>query len=272
MEDQKLLNDNSLGNVVKSIFISFGAALVLMLSSCSSQKKGFYYYLENVNDTTDKGAVKVFEPVIQKNDQLSIQVYSAAIDPKVDALYNLTNTNTSATNNPALMGYLVDQNGNIEYPRVGLVHAEGLTKQQLADTLQFKLSNELMNPSVIIRYLNFRVTILGEVGHAGTISIPYERVNIFEAIGLAGDIPFSGKKNSVRVIREVNGDRHVGTIDLTAKNVFESPYFYLQQNDIVMVDPTKARVRTNEETIITQRITFALTFITTAALLYSLFK
>jgi polysaccharide export outer membrane protein len=272
MEDQKLLKHKSRGNVMRSILISFVAALVLILASCSSQKKAFYYYLENVNDTVHKDAVKVFEPVIQKNDLLSIQVYSAATDPKVDALYNLTNTNTSTANNPALMGYLVDQSGNIEYPRVGIVRAEGLTKQQLADTLQRKLSSELTNPSVIIRYLNFRVTVLGEVGRAGTISIPYERVNIFEAIGLAGDIPFSGKKNSVRVLREVNGDREVGTIDLTAKNVFESPYFYLQQNDIIMVDPTNARVRTNEETIITQRITFALTFITTAALLYSLFK
>jgi polysaccharide export outer membrane protein len=199
-------------------------------------------------------------------------VYSAATDPKIDVLYNLTNTNSGNNTNQALMGLLVDQNGNIEYPRVGVIHAEGLTKQQLADTLKAKLSTELTSPSVVIRYLNFRVTVLGEVGHAGTISIPYERINIFEAIGLAGDIPLTGKKNSVRVIREVNGDRQVGTIDLTAKNVFESPYFYLQQNDIVMVDPTKARVRTNEETIITQRITFALTFITTAALLYSLFK
>lgn len=247
-------------------------SFVTFLISCSSQKKAYYYYLENVDDTIHHGAVKVFEPVIQKNDQLSIQVYSSATDPKVDALYNLATTNTGSNNSPSMQGFLVDQSGNIEYPRVGTVHAEGLTKEQLADSLRIKLSTELSNPSVVIRYLNFRVTVLGEVGHAGTISIPYERVNIFEAIGLAGDIPFSGKKNSVRIIREVNGDREVGTIDLTAKNVFESPYFYLQQNDIIMVDPTKARVRTNEETIITQRITFALTFITTAALLYSLFK
>ena len=257
---------------MRFIIVSFISVLIILCGSCSSQKKAYYYYLENVTDTTAKGSVKVFEPVIQKNDQLSIQVYSTATDPKVDVLYNLTNTNTGATNNPALIGYLVDQKGDIEYPRIGTIHAEGLTKEQLADTLRAKLSNELTNPSVVIRYLNFRITVLGEVGHAGTISIPYEGVNIFEAIGLAGDIPFSGKKNSVRIIREVNGDREVGTIDLTAKNVFESPYFYLKQNDIVMVDPTKARVRTNEESIITQRITFALTFITTAALLYSLFK
>jgi len=256
--------------------ISLGCIITIaaVLISCNSQKKAYYYYLENVTDTSGKTVVKPTEPVIQKNDLLSIQVYSAATDPKVDALYNLSNANNTNINNPALTGFLVDQNGNIEYPRVGVIYAEGSTKQQLADAIRKRLtdSNELTNPSVIVRFLNFRITVLGEVGHAGTISIPYEKVNIFEAIGLAGDIPFSGKKNSVRIIREVNGNREIGTIDLTAKNVFESPYFYLQQNDIVMVDPTKARVRANEESIVTQRITFALTFITTAALLYNLFK
>jgi polysaccharide biosynthesis/export protein len=271
MENRKPLKESK-RRPIQFVFVACIVACVSFLISCSSQKKAYYYYLENVTDTIHRGVVKVIEPVIQKNDQLSIQVYSSAMDPKVDALYNLANTNTGSNNNPAIQGYLVDQNGNIEYPRVGVIHAEGLTKEQLGDSLRARLSAELTNPSVIIRYLNFRVTVLGEVGHAGTISIPYERINIFEAIGLAGDIPLTGKKNSVRIIREVNGDRQVGMIDLTAKNAFESPYFYLQQNDIIMVDPTKARVRTNEETIILQRVTFALTFITSAALLYSLFK
>jgi polysaccharide export outer membrane protein len=271
MEDQKLLRVAE-RTPIQFVLIACIVVCVAFLSSCNSQKKAYYYYLENVTDTIHHGSVKIVEPVIQISDQLSIQVYSSATDPKVDALYNLTNTNTGSNTNPAIQGYLVDQNGNIEYPRVGIIHAEGLTKEQFGDSLRARLSAELSNPSVIIRYMNFRVTVLGEVGHAGTISIPYERINIFEAIGLAGDIPLTGKKNSVRIIREVNGDRQVGTIDLTAKNVFESPYFYLQQNDIIMVDPTKARVRTNEETIILQRVTFALTFITSAALLYSLFK
>src|SRR5712671_1414125 len=99
--------------------------------SCSSQRKMPYYYLENVTDTSDKNVVKTFEPVIQKNDLLSIQVFSAATDQKVDALYNLVNASNSSSNNPSLIGFLVDQNGNIEYPRIGTVHADGLTKRQL---------------------------------------------------------------------------------------------------------------------------------------------
>jgi polysaccharide export outer membrane protein len=244
---------------------------VLCFSSCSPQKKTSYYYLENLQDTTGKETLENYEPVIQKNDLLSIQVYSAATDPKVDALYNLVNTNTSGSSNQAA-GFLVDANGNIEYPRIGLVHAEGLTKEQLAAAIKTKIGDALINPSIVIRFLNFRVTVLGEVGHPGTITVPFEKVNILELVGLAGDIPLSGKKDKIRIIRESNGTRESGIIDLTSKDVFKSPYFYLAQNDIIIVDPVRAKIRANEESIVLQRITFALTFVTTAALLYNLFK
>jgi polysaccharide export outer membrane protein len=102
--------------------------------------------------------------------------------------------------------------------------------------------------------------------------IPYERVTILEAIGLAGDIPLSGKKNTVRVVREINGNREIGTVDLTSKDLFESPYYYLMQNDVVYVEPRKSKLRLNDQSIVAQRISFALTLITSAALLYNIFK
>src|SRR5207302_10447041 len=107
--------------------ISLGCIITiaaLALASCNSQKKAYYYYLENVTDTSGKTVVKPTESVIQKNDLLSIQVYSAATDPKVDALYNLSNANNTNINNPALTGFLVDQNGNIEYQRIGVIYDE----------------------------------------------------------------------------------------------------------------------------------------------------
>ena len=251
--------------------------ITVFIVSCKTPQKTNYYYLENATDTSGKNPVKVFEPVIQKNDLLNIQIYSAATTPEADALYNLTNPNSSSSGNTgsALNGFLVDQRGNIEYPRLGTIHAEGLTKQQLAEVIKLKLTvpdTLLINPTVIVRFLNFRITVLGEVGSAGTISIPYERVNILEAIGLAGGIPLTGKKDAVRIIREVDGNWEVGMIDLTDKNVFASPYFYLKQNDFVIVDPTKAKLKTNDQSIITQRITFALTLITSAAFIYNIFK
>jgi len=143
----------------------------------------------------------------------------------------------------------------------------------LADNIKSKIPDSaLANPSVIVRFMNYRVTVLGEVGHAGTFEIPYEGVTILEALGLAGDIPLTGKKTNVRVIREMNGMREYGTIDLTSKDLFNSPYFHLMQNDIVVVEPRKSKLRSNEQSIVAQRIAFALTIVTSAGIIYSIFK
>lgn len=131
---------------------------------------------------------------------------------------------------------------------------------------------DLDSPTVIVRFLNYRITVLGEVGRQGTYTIPYERVTIFEAIGLAGDIPVTGKRDNVRVLREINGNREIGTIDLTSKNVFESPYYNLQQNDVVLVDVKKSKVKQVDQALVVQRVTFALSLVTSIALLYNIFK
>jgi len=222
-------------------------------------------------DTVGKDVVKNVELVIQKNDLLSIQVYSNSIKPEVsDVIYNPAVLNATTGTNSSV-GYLVDVQGNIKFPRVGTIHAEGLTKRQLADSIVSRIT-DLENPTVMIRFLNYRVTVLGEVGRQGTFVIPYEKVTIFEALGLAGDIPVTGKKDNVKIIREINGDREIGTIDLTSKNVFESPYFNLQQNDVVLVEAKKAKVKQVDQSIVIQRITFALSIVTSLALLYGLFK
>ena len=253
----------------------FYLSLAVFFVSCSSQKKVPYNYIENANDTIGKGAIKIFEPIIQKNDLLSIQVYSNSTKPEIsDALYNPPAINgTSGTSSGAgsERGYLVDVDGNIRFPRLGIIRVEGLTKRQVADTLASKIT-DLESPTVIVRFLNYHITVLGEVGHQGTFVIPYEKVTILEAIGLAGDIPVTGKKDNVRVIREVNGDREIGTIDLTSKNVFESPYHNLQQNDVVLVDVKKNKVKQVDQALVTQRISFALSLITSIALLYNIFK
>ena len=245
--------------------------LAVFLSSCRSQKEVSYNYIEGVTDTTGKDALKYAEPIIQKNDLLSIQVYSNSTKPDVsDVLYNPPALSNVASTNPGA-GYLVDNEGNIKFPRLGILHAEGLTKKQLSDQISGKIT-DLENPTVIIRFLNYRVTVLGEVGHQGTFVIPYEKVTIFEALGLAGDIPVTGKKENVRVIREINGNREIGTIDLTSKNVFESPYYNLQQNDVVLVEVKKSKVKQIDQALVTQRITFALSLVTGIALLYNIFR
>ncbi len=256
----------------------FLVGIVSFVTSCSSQKKVPYNYIENAADTMSRDAVKNFEPVIQKNDLLSIQVYSNSTKPEIsDALYNppaltaSTGVASPGTANTGGNGYLVDMHGNIRFPRLGIIHAEGLTKAQLTDTITSKIT-DLENPTVIVRFLNYRITVLGEVNHQGTFVIPYEKVTIFEALGLAGDIPVTGKKENVRVLREVNGNREIGTIDLTSKNVFDSPYYNLQQNDVVLVEVKKIKATQLDQLTEIRRITLGLSLISSLALLYNIFK
>lgn len=251
-------------------------ALPLYMISCSTQKKT-PYYLENVKDTIPKDAVKPPDLRIQKNDLLSIQVYSMSTKPEIsDVLYNLPcNTAAAGQTTSNVCGFLVDVNGNIEYPRLGVIHAEGMTKQELATEVKKRLTQpveRLTDPSVIIRFLNYKVTVLGQVAHEGEVKVLSERITILEALGLAGGITDYGKKDAVKVLREINGKRELGYVDLSSDSLFVSPYYNLMQNDVVTVEPTKQKRKQVDQAIVAQRITFALGLITSAAFIYNVFK
>jgi polysaccharide biosynthesis/export protein len=257
--------------------------LASWMVSCGTQKKAAINYIDNTDSAVLNNTVTVSEIKIQKNDLLSIQVYSSSLDPAVDAPYNLGgggsgnasgSTSGSTGGTASSTGFLVDENGNIEYPRLGTIHAEGLTKSQLVDIIKSKLTAPvelLKNPSVIIRFQNFKVTVLGEVAKPGPITIPTGHITVLEAIGLAGDIPITGKKNTVRVLREIDGQREIGNIDLTSKNIFNSPYYNLLQNDVVMVEVTKIKLRQSDQLTL-QRITTVLGIITSLTLIYNILK
>jgi len=253
-----------------SLLVSVGV-LILLLSSCRPQKL-VYNYLEDMTDTTNKKNFTIAEPVIQKNDQLSIQISSASLVPEIDQLYNQQNTNVSTAQNPQLLGYLVDQKGNIELPRIGSIHAEGLTKTQLAEQIKERLKRELENPTVVIRFLNFRVIVMGEVSSPGVQTVSVENLTLLEALALAGDITEFGKKKEVKILRESNGQRQMGIVDVTSAKMFESPYYQLQQNDVVMVEQTRYKIRQTEQQRIAQQLGFALSIITSIALLYNIFQ
>lgn len=244
-----------------------------LLSSCKTQQRAFGY-VEDATDTTKKDEITYVEPLIQKNDLLSILIYSDAIDEgKTDAMYNLANMGGSATG-AAPQGFLVDNDGNIQFPKVGVIKAEGLTKPQLATIIRKRINEPdsvLTNPTVIIRLLNFRVVLLGEVMRPGPVTVPGERVNILEAIGLAGDVSQYGKKDDVTIIRELNGKVEYGKIDLSSRSLFASPYFYLKQNDVVLVNPNKNKARLSDQ-VFNQRMGIAFSIINTIALLYNIFR
>ncbi|RYY90496.1 MAG: polysaccharide export protein [Chitinophagaceae bacterium] len=249
-------------------FFCYIFVLAILTASCGPRRV-LHNYLEDIKDSSFKKEVLIAEPVIQKNDLLSIKISSASLNPATDQLYNLTAT-SQGSGLQQEPGYLVNVHGNIEMPRIGELHVEGLTKSELEKTIKAKVKDVLAQPSVVIRFLNFRITVLGEVARPGVQSIPTERLNILEAVGMAGGITEFGTIQRVRVLRETNGQRQTAVLDLTSKKVFEDPYYQLQQNDVVLVDQTDYRLQAGEQQRRTQQVTFALAIVTSLALLYNI--
>lgn len=231
-------------------FISASILLfVIAFSSCTSTKKVIYF-----NDLTDsaaaasiKNARAVFENTIQKNDQLWITVGGSNLDDLtvLNSGNGLGasggNANVGSSGSGALIGYLVEADGKIKIPFVGKVQAEGLTRQQLEASLSEHFKTYTKNPVVNVRFLNYSFSVLGEVTRSGKYGMQTERATLLDAISLAGDLTDLGRRDNVTVIREENGERKVGRVNLLSKDFFNSPYFYLRNNDIVYVEPVKAK-------------------------------
>jgi len=246
---------------------------VIGLASCRTQKETVKNYFEKGADTTGINLTALADPVIQKNDLLSIKVYSLSADPRIDALYNLPEQTVVGSNSGAgTAGFLVDANGNIEYPRLGPIHAEGLKKNELAQLIKNKLDTVLKSPSVIVRFLNYRVTVLGEVRIPGTFNVPSERVTILEALGLAGDITEFGNKSTIKILRENDGQASVQSVDLTAKDIFNSPFYRLQQNDVVFVEQNRRKFQQQQQQNVAQQVGIATGIITAVALIINLIR
>jgi polysaccharide biosynthesis/export protein len=218
--------------------------LVLLDTSCSPPRKLAYF--EGAQETGIKSKDLNIDPVIQRNDIVSITVSS--LNPEASSIFNAPNlsnpSSNAAFNN--VVGYLVSTEGSITFPVIGAIHAEGMTKTQLSKFITSQLIDRklLVDPIVTIRNLNFKVSVLGEVSRPGVFPIASEKVNIMEALGLAGDITIYGKKDNVMLIREDGkGEKLVKMLDLNSPDVLSSPYYYLKSNDIVYVEPLKDRVK-----------------------------
>ena len=231
-------------------------SVMFLFCACTSTKKTTYFY--GVPSGPIVSTMAVPESIIQKNDILGIVV--SDLNPTATAMFNPTkednNNNPAADPGKNISGYLVDTDGNIHFPLLGLIKAEGLTKNQLKDKIR-KLSIDkkvLLDPIVSIRFLNFRVTVLGEVSRPTVIPIPNEKISLLEALGLAGDLTIYGNRTNVMVIREevVAGktdQRSITRLNLNSGDIFASPYYYLQSNDIVYVEPNKAKVASTSAAI-----------------------
>jgi polysaccharide export outer membrane protein len=274
-------------NFLLTVLLTGG--LMALLSSCGNTRH--LTYMQGQFDTARMSEIKIKEPVVQKGDILGIMIYSD--NAGVTAIFNQSAVNISPSTTTQSSGstsstapsstpssgssgasgpsYLVDEKGNIELQVLGLVHVDGLSKSQLKELLENKLKEYLTNPYCTIRFLNYKFTILGEVGRPGIVNIPGEHINLLEAIAVVGDITLYGRRDNVLVIRENNGKREWARLDLTKPEIMASAYFNLQPNDLVYVEATKKKVVDNDQATL-RTISITTSLVSVFAILYSIFK
>lgn len=227
------------------------ALTTLLGSGCTSYQKSLYLQNEQVLNESLKGQLYDFR--VMPKDELTITV--STTDPEASAPFyrkigqnkDNPNNNNTGMQNANLLDYLVDNNGCIDFPVLGMVKVMGLTNRECEALLRQKLQPYLKEvPNVTVRTSNYKFSVLGEVGKPGTYTTDAEKVTVFEALAQAGDMTLFSIRNDVQLLREDStGVRRVYHLDLTQADVAQSPYFYLQQNDVVYVKPTRAKVRTN---------------------------
>lgn len=235
---------------MKKIFLPILAlAMVLIMDSCQTSKQ--IPYFQNIDSISLAASKGLYDARIMPKDLLTITVHTS--DPLASSPFNLSVSNTVgatgqlSSGNGSLQGYLVDNNGEINFPIVGKMHVAGLTKNECETLVESKIAPYLSkneHPVVTVRMASYRVTVFGEVGSPKVIPVSTEKMSIIEALASAGDLSIYGKRKNVLLIREsATGEKSAHRLDLTDANVINSPYFYLQQNDVIYVEPNSVKAK-----------------------------
>ena len=260
-------------------FFKFACLLtVIVLSSCASRQDTIY--LQDMFEMQEYPVAQKYEAVIQRDDKISIKVNSknpvlayAFNIPGSGGSYNVgvdgTVSGSSGTTDKDA-GYVVDVNGEIDFPILGKLHVEGLTRNQLTDLIKRRLIEEelLKDPIVVVEFLNFKFSVLGEVGGVGTYEMKGNRITLLEAIAMAGDLTDNARIDRVAVIREFGNKRRIIYNDLRSKDIFLSPAYYLQQNDIVYVEPNGRKARQENREKYSMWTTFLSSAVTLTTLVF----
>jgi polysaccharide biosynthesis/export protein len=222
--------------------------IVFFFTSCLQSKD--VYYLNGIGNQEVNILKEYQDPKIKIGDQISIFISSTNMESVV--IFNLPNFSSTQQNNSInaggnntnpLLGFIVDSNGEVNIPKLGKVKLDGLTFSEAKTALEGRLKEYVKDPIVQMRYLNFRISVLGEVENPGTFNVTYQDLNIFQALGMAGDLTIFGKRHSVIVMRK-NGDKcQVSRIDLTSADLIKSPYFQLQSGDVIYVEPNETKLK-----------------------------
>ena len=233
----------------KIIFSLIVSAMIITMTGCGSSK-GFTY-LENVDSISLAGSRGLYDARIMPKDELTITVNT--IDPDAAAPFNLQGRSSSGgrkdvgSSGGASQGYLVDNSGFINFPIIGKIQVSGLTKPECETLIKSKIQPYLSrteNPIVTVRMSSYHVTVLGEVGQPGVIPVNTEKMSVLEALAQAGDLGVYGKRDNIMLIREdMTGQKHVVRLNLNDANILNSPYYYLQQNDVLYVEPNHVKAK-----------------------------
>ena len=218
----------------QTIFIAL-IGFIFLLSSCADEREFLYF-----QSATADNSLPQFIPTLKRNDMLAITVSS--LDPEATKPFNV---NASG----GVSQYLIDEEGNIEFPVIGTVRLAGLTKTEAVLLLTERIKTHVRNPIISMRITNFKVTVLGDVARPGLVPVPNERITVLEALGQSGDIQLTGNRSNVLVISEHMGKRKETLIDLRNKDVFKSPAYFLNQNDVVYVQMTRIKFKQTSDLV-----------------------
>lgn len=225
--------------IILSIIV---VAMIMAMTGCGSSKE--FTYVENIDSISLAASRGLFDARIMPKDELTITVNTT--NPEASAPFNLQSGDKGST---AFKGYLVDNSGFINFPVIGKVHVVGLTKTECEDLIKSKIQPYLArteNPVVSVRMSSYHITVLGEVGHPSVIPVSTEKISVLEAIAQAGDLGVYGKRNNILLIREdARGEKHAVRLNLNDANIINSPYYYLQQNDVLYVQPNSVKAKTS---------------------------
>ena len=222
--------------------------VVVLCTSCASSKK--VVYLQDVVPLKQQVIEQKYEVYIHNDDLLAIMVNSK--NPELALPFNMPMVSyqlgSESGGQQRVLGYLVDTNGDIDFPILGKLHVAGLTRLQLTDLIKQRLIEEdlIKDPIVTVQFLNYKVAVMGEVNRPGSFNISGDRITLLEALSMAGDLTIYGQRENVALLREENGMRTVHYFDLKNPDILTSPYFYLQQDDVVYVTPNKYKAQAGE--------------------------
>jgi len=236
-------------------------AIIISLTSCVNQKQ-VVYFQKGANQHDTIAVIQAYVPKIQSGDILAVDIGS--LNPYASSFFNpystmLVTSDNGSTGNlssgtgaasvgttQASPGFLVDSAGTIVEPLIGPIKVAGLTTSQARDVIKNKLKGYLKEVTVNVRLLNYKISVIGEVARPSVYIIPNERVTLPEALSMAGDLTIYGKRTNILIVRDDNGKKEFGRVDLTSRELYNSPYYYLRANDLVYVEPIKVRIQQSD--------------------------